>query len=246
MIKGLRHQENYRSTTIDCAAVLRYNPNNIKAFYRSSKALLALDKISEALDSCHHGLTLDPTNASLKAVATQIEDRAQALTAVEQEKRKQLGYNHKVKVTLLAALLARNIRTRATAQPPEMEDAVIHLAPDPVSPTSVLYFPVLLLYPLHAQSDLVKAFPETDTILQHLEYMLPLPWDEKQEYSLSSVDCFLETAMGGLIKVGKKASLLKTLSSGEVEVVDGLAKINIVPKAKASAWIKEMKTRSGK
>ena len=124
-----------------------------------------------------------------------------------------------------------------------MEDAVIHLTPDPVSPTSTIHFPLVFLYPIHAQTDFVKAFPETDTLPQHLEYMLPLPWDEKHEYSTNLVEYYMETSKGGLIKVGKNMSLLKALSSGDMEVVDGLVKVNVVPKVRASAWIEEMKTR---
>ena len=246
VLKGLHYAENYRSTTLDCATALRFNSQNIKAYYRSSKALLALDKVSEALDACNHGLAIDPSNSPLKDLAMKIETRISALTAAQQKKQKQAEYDQKVKSTLSAALRARNIRIRTTAQPPEMEDAAIHLAPDPISPTSVVHFPLILLYPLHAQSDFVKAFPETDAIAQHFEYMLPLPWDDQNQYALNSVDFFMETAKGGLIKVGKNMSLLKALSSGDVEVVDGLVKINVVPKSRASAWIEEMKAGKGK
>ena len=165
---------------------------------------------------------------------------------MQQKKQKQVEFDQKVKTTLNAALRARNIRIRTTAQPPDMEDAVVHLAPDPVSPTSVVHFPLILLYPLHAQSDFVKAFPETDTIPHHLEYMLPLPWDEQHEYSLTSVDYYMETTKGGLIKVGKNMSLLKVLSSGDVEVVDGLVKVNVLPKSGAASWIDEMKARKAR
>lgn len=225
---------------------LRYNSKNVKAFYRSSKALLALDKVSEALDSCNHGLALDPTNAPLQVMATTIESRAKILAAAQQRKQKQADYAHKVKLTLSAALRARNIRTRTTPQRPELEDASIHLAPDAVSPTSTIHFPVIILYPLHAQSDFIKAFPETDTIAQHLEYIFPLPWDEEHEYELALVEFYMETATGGLVKVGRKMSLLKALSGGDVEVVDGLVTVNVVPKAKAGVWIEERKARKGR
>ena len=127
-----------------------------------------------------------------------------------------------------------------------MEDASIHLSPDPVAPTSVLMFPVVLLYPLHLQSDFIKAFSETDTVPQHLEYIFPLPWDEKGEYSLGTVEFYMETGSGGLIKVGKKVSLGKVLGSPNVEIVDGIVRINVLLKAKAAGWIEEMKARKGR
>ncbi len=147
---------------------------------------------------------------------------------------------------LNTALRARNIRRRNTAQPPDLEDASIHLSPDPVAPTSTLMFPVVLLYPLHLQSDFVKAFPETDTVPNHLEYIFPLPWDERGEYTLGAVDFYMETGSGGLIKVGKKVSLGKMLGSPGVEIVDGVVRINVLLKARADGWIEEMKARKGK
>ncbi|KAK5240447.1 HSP70/90 co-chaperone, partial [Cryomyces antarcticus] len=53
----------------------------------------------------------------------------------------------------------------------------------------------------------------------------------------------METVSGGLIKAGKKMSLLKILNSGKVEVVDGMLKIDVVPKAKAAEWIEDFKRK---
>jgi len=127
-----------------------------------------------------------------------------------------------------------------------MEDASIHLSPDPISPKSTLVFPVILLYPLHAQSDFIKAFPEQDTIPQHLEYIFPLPWDTAHEYSIGSVEFYMETISGGLIKVGRNMSLLGILGGGKVEIVDGVVRANVLLKGKAGKWIEEVKARKGK
>lgn len=176
-------------------------------------------------------------------IHTKIEARRISLKAIEQKKRDREQRAQKEKFMLNTALRARNIRTRNTAQPPDMEDASIHLSPDPVAPTSTLMFPVVLLYPLHLQSDFVKAFPETDTVSQHLEYIFPLPWDEQHEYTLNAVEYYMETSSGGLIKAGKKVSLGKVLGSPGVEIVDGIVRINVLLKARASGWIEEMKAR---
>lgn len=127
-----------------------------------------------------------------------------------------------------------------------MEDAAIHLSPDPLSPTSTLMFPVVLLYPLDLQSDFVKAFSETHTVPQHLEYIFPLPWDTAHSYSLQTVEYYMETVSGGLVKVGKNAALGKILASDGVEVVDGMVRINVLPKIRAKGWIEETKARKGK
>ena len=238
--------KNYRSATLDCAATLRLNAKNVKAYYRSAQALLALDKIKEASDACQHGISLDKSNASLTDLFNRISDRETILRAKFAKERQEAEKLHRERTTMATALRARNIRLRKTAQPPDMEDASVHLVPDPLSTTSTLVFPVLLLYPMHAQSDFVKAFAEDDNLLQHLEYIFPLPWDAESEYQANDVESYMETAKGGLIKVGKKMTLSKVLGNDEVEVVDELVKINVLPKRKAVSWISEMRRRKGK
>ncbi|KAG5295498.1 TPR repeat protein [Histoplasma capsulatum] len=237
--------ENYRSTTLDCASALKLNPKNVKAYYRSTCALFALDKIPQAEDTCARGLALDPPNKPLQTMSAKISARKSALEEIAAKRRAEEERARKEKLLLNSALRAREIRVRNSDQPPELEDAVIHLSPDPLSPKSTLFFPTVFLYPMEAQSDFVKAFAETETISDQLRYIFPLPWDSRQEYKLESVECFMETVAGGLIKVGKKMPLLKILAGGKVEVVDGLVKINIVPTGKSKQWIEEMKARKG-
>jgi len=235
--------KNYRSCIQDCGHALRLNPKNVKAYYRSSKALLALDRIPEADDSCSRGLTLDPTNPSLLSIAQSIITKNALLTEkknreAEREQRRRLE-----EVSLKAALKARGIKTRKTAQPPEMEDAKIRLVPDPVDPTSSLQFPAVLLYPLALESDFIKGWGEMDTLGSHLEYILPVPWDKAGEYTKEGVECYMETIKGGLVKVGRKVTLLKVLSLGTVEVIDEVVKVFVLPKAKAEAWVADFKAK---
>jgi hypothetical protein len=142
-------------------------------------------------------------------------------------------------------LKARGIKTRTSAQPPEMEDAKVELVPDPVDPTSTLSFPAVLLYPLKLESDFIKAFNEMETLGYHLGYILPtLPWDTEGVYkSVSGVECFVETTKGGLIKVGRKVSLLKVLSEADVEVLDGVVRFFVLPKGGSEEWVKEFKRK---
>lgn len=140
------------------------------------------------------------------------------------------------------ALKSRAILTRSTDEAPDLEDAAVKLA-NPLDPSSDLSFPVLLLYPAHSQSDFVKAFSEKERLDQHLEYIFPLPWDEAHEYTVDGVEAYMETVAGGLIKAGRKMALGKILGSGKVEVVDGLVRISVLPKAKAAVWVEEFKRR---
>lgn len=207
---------------------------------------MALDKLAEASDACTRGIAIDPKNSALKLLNTKIIDKEKILSAAQRKKQQEAERAQRAKTMLATALRARNICIRNTTQPPEMEDATIHLAPDPLSPTSTVHFPVVLLYPLHAQSDFIKAFPETDTVPQHLAYIFPLPWDDKQEYTIDGVEFYMETGSGGLIKVGKNVTLGKMLGSGGVEVVDGMVRINVLLKGQTAVWIEEMRIRKGK
>ncbi|KAK8011320.1 TPR-like protein [Apiospora arundinis] len=238
--------KNYRSCWLDCAGALRLNPRNVKAFYRSARALLAVDRIAEADDACARGLALDEKNASLQAVARDIVKRSEIVTAKTRRDEERVAREKHREVLLKAAIAARNITTRKTEKPPEMEDAKIQLVPDPDDPRSAVSFPALLLYPADFETDFIKAFNETETLADHLGYVFPLPWDQKGDYTLANVECYMDTVSGGIIKVGKKVSLLKLLSSNNVEVVDEVVRLFLVPKAKAEGWLKKYKEDKAK
>ncbi|KAI4914939.1 hypothetical protein J4E90_004976 [Alternaria incomplexa] len=238
-------KKNYRSCIQDCVSTLKINPANVKAFYRSATAGLALDKLQEAAWACDRGLALDANNAPLKALKTKIDARKQYIESVEKARREREEKAASERVTLKLALRSRNILTRSTEKPPDLEDATVKLE-NSLDPSSTLTVPVILLYPMHSQSDFIKAFSEKEKLDEHLDYIFPLPWDEKHEYTIDNVESYMETAAGGLIKVGKKMSLGKVLGSGKPEIVDGLVTISVIPKDKAAGWIEEFKKRKGK
>ncbi|KAI8954086.1 TPR-like protein [Xylaria longipes] len=235
--------KNYRSCWLDGSAALRLNPKNIKAYYRSARAFLAVGRIAEADDACARGLAIDPSNNPLKTVARDIIKKAEEASARQRREAERLAKEKRREMLIKAALRAREIRTRATAQPPEMEDAGVKLVPDPDDPASHLAFPTVLLYPAHLKSDFIKAFNETDSLADHLRYVFPLPWDTEGAYTLAGVECYMETIAGGLIKLGKKVPLLKVLSGGKVEVVDEVVRIFVLPKAQAAGWVEEFKMK---
>ncbi|GAB0132706.1 hypothetical protein EsDP_00001134 [Epichloe bromicola] len=232
---------NYRSCWTDCAAALRLNPANLKACYRSAKALLKVDRIEEAGDVCARGLAVDAENKPLRQVAEDIAKRAREMDAKSKRAAERKATVQRREMLLRAALRARNIPTRATAQPPEMGDTRLELVPDPDDPTSSLAFPTVLLYPEDLESDFVKAFNETQTLEDHFSYVFPLPWDKRGDYTVAGVSCYVETREGGVLKMGKRVPLLKVLGTGRVEVVDEVVRIYVLPNAKAHSWIDKFK-----
>ena len=238
--------ENYRSCTLDCMAALAINARNVKAHYRMANALFSLNKLSEAESACNAGLLVDPSNVPLDTLSHKIKSKQKLQDEKDKRMCQEEENKGKVEAMVTIALKARQITTRNTGQPPEMKEAAIMLTPDPLSPTSTLVFPVVVLYPLHLQSDFIKSFGEQETLQAHLEYLLPLPWDKLGEYKAKTSEAYLETVEGGLIKWGKKVELLKVLSGSKVEIVDGLVKVNILPKNRASEWIDTVKKRNAK
>lgn len=200
----------------------------------------------EALDVASRGIKIDPDNAALAKLLEKIRERAKVKEAQDRRREAEQQRRRQEQSVLQAALKVKNIQVRGSKNSPDMEDAVIRLSPDPLSPKSLLEFPVMLLYPMHNQTDLIKAWAEKDAITDHLSYILPLPWDQKNEYKLSTVDCYMDTISGGLMKVGKKLTLLEALSNGKTEIVDGLVRIFVVPIPLASQWINEVKRKEGK
>ncbi|CAK7267159.1 HSP70/90 co-chaperone [Sporothrix epigloea] len=242
---------NYRSCTLDCGSALRLNSANTKAWFRSAKALLALDKTDEASEACNGGLAADPANTALQKLSRDIEVRAEALAARKRREEERLARESRKVLRLKAVLRMRGVRTRTTAQPPEMENVAVHLEPEDdgtydldVS-KSALCYPTVLLYPLKLQSDFVKAFDETETLADHLAYILPVPWDAtgKDYATPANVDCYMETMAGSLVKVGKKMALGSILAQASVEVVDDVVRIFIVPRDQAEKWVKEFKEK---
>jgi tetratricopeptide (TPR) repeat protein len=228
---------NNRSCVLDCTAALALAPANIKAYYRLSQALLALRRLSAARQTCETGLALDPSNLALQGTLAKIQKQAAAQAAVEAKRAEQAARERAEAALLAAALRQRGIRMRQTEQPPEMEDAAVRLIGER------LVFPVVVLYPLHLQSDFVKAFGEEEALTGHLAYLLPLPWDRDGAYVATDVEAYAEGVGGGLVKWGKKVPLGRLLEGGKVEVVDGLVKVNVVPKARAAEWIEQVRAR---
>ncbi|KKA28438.1 hypothetical protein TD95_003048 [Thielaviopsis punctulata] len=237
---------NFRACWTDCTGALRLNPRNVKCWYRSAKALLAVDRLDDAADAAARGLAVDPANAALQSTQAAVVARRAAIAEKERREQERRDTQTRRRELVRTALAARGIRTRVTEKPPPMEGAAVRLLPDEDDPTSSLVFPTLLLYPTDYESDFIKEWSELDALDAHLGYIFPLPWDKDGNYTLANVECYMETTTGGLMKVGKKLSLLRILSDGKTEVVDQVVKIFVVPKNKAEAWVKEYKEAKAK
>ena len=255
--------ENYRSTLQDTASVLRMNPTSLKAFYRSASALFSLGNknLDLALDACKRGLAIDSKEPSLlllreKISAALAESKEKSQKNMER-RRREMAENQTLQLALKKRGISMRTSKAAKDRQPDLEDAVIRLE-DPMNADSMLSFPLLILFPLSAQSDFIKSINEDDVLGDVLDMVLPPPWDvdEGLYTSAGDVEVYAEKgsiggddqrkeedgAKRGLLKVGRKMGLGRVLGAG-VDIVDGLAKVYVLPKNKAAGWVEEMKVR---
>jgi hypothetical protein len=116
----------------------------------------------------------------------------------------------------------------------------------------MLSVPVMVLYPLMAQSDLIKAFALEETLGQHLEYLLPPPWDEDGKLGYGKgkeVKAFLHTPTKEvpwkLLQVGKGVKFGEVLGGEKVVVEDGLVRVMVVPSGEVDRWLESWRLRMG-
>lgn len=93
----------------DCSKALTINPKSPKAYYRSASALLALDRLDEALDCCDRCLTYDADNANvqdLRKKVSKLKDakekrQAERQTQIRKQQEKEMKLRLAFKVSVL-------------------------------------------------------------------------------------------------------------------------------------------------
>ncbi|KAI9251218.1 hypothetical protein BY458DRAFT_559494 [Sporodiniella umbellata] len=222
--------QNFGRVLSDCSKCLEINPRNVKALYRSAKALASLDRLVEAIDCCDHALSIDPDNQIVSDIKKKAVDRKNLLEEKKRQKEERERREREKKETLETAFKERNI-TIHVEDKEVREKANI----DYDYETNTINWPVFFLYPEHKESDYIQSFNETHTFQDHLEIMFeqPAPWDTRREYTTNSVEVFFEDIRGlspKLIKIGKKHSLGKILSLEQYVVKNGVPSFIVIPK----------------
>ncbi len=69
---------NYGATLRDTSAVLGINARSEKAYYRATRALLALDRCQDAVDCAEHGLAVNPDNEAIRSLKTKAGERSKS------------------------------------------------------------------------------------------------------------------------------------------------------------------------
>ncbi|KAF8630218.1 hypothetical protein AX15_003044 [Amanita polypyramis BW_CC] len=246
--------KNYGSVLHDCSKVLTMRPRSSKAYYRSAFALLALERLEEALDCCNRCLSYESENQGVRDVKERIEK-----AKIEKDKREQKNQERarKEKETdqkLKIALKQRHLTLLTTPDEPSSLIGPTFDLEDPSGRT--LVFPVSFLYPQYATSDLISQFAEDTPFTAHLSAMFPpnVPhpkWDVNREYIDTNLVMYAMTHRRRLLKVGKgmtlndvfEASKANERSSDDgLELRNGCLAFVVLPKGETEKkWVEEYK-----
>jgi len=239
--------ENYGSVLRDCSKALALQPKSSKAFYRSAKALVALERYEDAINCCDLCLASDADNTGVKVTRDQAlklksEKERKEKARMEREKQKQREQRQ-----MDIAFKERNL---ITVTKPDGSSNPFAPKFDPEDTTqSTLIFPVFFLYPQYATSDVIEQFYEDTTFTAHLENMFPPKaprpdWDKKGEYVTGKLVVYAMARSKKLLKIGKKMTLKNLFDAATdlLEVKDGCLTFAVLPKGvEEEKWIAEYK-----
>lgn len=251
--------KNYRKCITDCKTVLStLDSKHEKSIFRAGKALLAVDRVDESIDILEYGVKVVPESQSIPVLLQQAKERYERLKELEQKRRKAEELKQTKKLNLQAAIDAHGFTLLSSTHTDDGEggsnynsmfptDTRIHLE-DELNPASTLVVPIMFLYPVDMQSDIMQqADVSSTTINDFLQQLfgdeLPpwaIPETGNSEYSnLKSLEVYAQTDSGGLVKVGKNSTLEKifSLKKPVVPIIDGVPRLYVVPKTKSKEWL---------
>lgn len=234
--------KNYRRCINDCRRVLTdIDPTHEKCLFRAGTALLAVDRPDEAIVLLEYGLKALPSSSSIPPL---LDSARQKYAAAQQ------AQIRAAQAARLQQTLDKNLQTAITAHGLTLINSVnadsnpstskISLD-DPANPLSDLLLPLLVLYPLEMQSDLMQAVDINTQISSILDQLFepPLPQWATPEYT-APLHVYAQTDAGGLVRVGRRATLAKVFGKQKglvIPVVDGVPRLYVVPVTKADDWV---------
>ncbi|KIL68199.1 hypothetical protein M378DRAFT_185237 [Amanita muscaria Koide BX008] len=234
--------KNYGSVLRDCSGALTINTRSSKAYFRSALALLALERVEEALDCCDRCLSYDTSNQGIQAVKKRMEKAKMEKDEKERRRQERIQKEKEAEWKLKTAFRERNL---IVSQKPDGSSNPTYPTFDQEDPTGkTLVFPVFFLYPQYATSDVISQFVEDTPFSAHLSVMFPPhaeppSWDVKQQYIDGELIIYAMTHRKRLLKVGKKMSLRDVLNASKakegdphdgLELKDGCLSFAVLPK----------------
>ncbi|KAJ9479549.1 Hsp70/Hsp90 co-chaperone CNS1 [Pseudozyma hubeiensis] len=227
--------QNYGMALRDTSRVLELNGRNEKAYYRATRALIALGRDEDAVKCATLGLEVNPENEAIRGLKKKAEGNIASAKKREEEKAERERRKSLLEKTLHQALLVRGLWLETTPRPPDnpkpahFDPETLSSTPsDPALPLSAtwsspdpirtpLILPLFLIYPLHSQSDFISDYHEDTPLSTYLSHIFPpstrgsLPWDTSGEYYDKNLQVYAETRKRRLLKLGKKLTLREVM-----------------------------------
>lgn len=236
--------KNYRRCIEDCKNALLIDENNVKACYRAGRAFFAVDRYEEAKQILQYGLSKDPENKPVQETLRQVDEKEKQIEERKLKKEKEVYQKSLEQKLLTNAVKLRHFDIVKTHRPAEyLEDAKLRLE-DPKDYESQLIFPAVILYPTTDEFDFVAEVSELTTPIELLEMVLDRPqsWFEDpkhKNFTVKSLECYMETVSGGLVKVGKKVPINNALMSDKAKapLFDNAVRLYVVPKQDSPEWL---------
>ncbi|OLL22755.1 Hsp70/Hsp90 co-chaperone cns1 [Neolecta irregularis DAH-3] len=185
-----------------------------KAIWRLTRAYIMLEKLQDAemyLSRQNNGDEF----AVLRKLYREKLDSKQKSKSIKKD---QMGND----IMLTSAIEARNITILKTGEQPDIQGITLE---SPLDASSLLFIPILILYPLVSQTDFFPSVAEDLQIKDLLEQIVPLPWDTKSEYKSPVV--YVQGRGNKKVPVGKDIVLQEIF--GRTVFVDGILRLYIVP-----------------
>ena len=225
---------NYGATLSDTSRVLGLNARSEKAYYRATRALIALERYQDAAKCAALGLQVNAHNHAIAALHAKAEQKQAQKLQTQQDAKERESRKQRMAKAVQQALVARGLWIQTTARPPDNPKPV-HFDPDCLAPGSrlslpltqtwtppdiirtPLILPVFWMYPQHAQSDFIPDCHEDTPLSTYLSTMFPrslvgsLPWDTGREYWDANLHVYATTRKKRLLKLGKKLSLREVM-----------------------------------
>ncbi|KAI8804567.1 hypothetical protein BJ742DRAFT_760381 [Cladochytrium replicatum] len=151
--------KNYRSAVNDCAMSLRFDPKNVKAFYRSAVACYYLEKFDEALDSIERGLKLEPNNSAFPKLRTQVLERKKVVEEVEKKRQARLRAEEEERRKLTEAIQERGLKMVSSKEKPKPKKPAPKLKEDAPKRGAEIDFSRFEHIDTDDEDEVVEAYP---------------------------------------------------------------------------------------
>lgn len=206
---------NYRNALMDGKDAVRYNPKNVKGFYRAAKAAAAISQWEECRKMCAAGLELEPDNDGIKKILSEsVDEEVRRNKAAAKEAARQFELRRPA-ARIADVLLGRGWKIGRPQfsidnRKPRVEEDEVR-------------WPVLFFYPeASMQNDAIEDFGEFDTFGAHLDVIFspdapPLEWDTENQYTRSRVEVYY---LSNASKPMERNELIEALFGGWPPIVD--------------------------